>query len=232
MKQVKKRNWCIIGYPESLPERWEQKLIETGLPFSVSPLHDKDLKEDGSEGFKKAHYHIIVCYPGPTTFNTVLELAGTLNASNVKPIESVKGAYRYHTHKDNPEKAQYKDEDIRNFNGFDPLDYKDLTATELRQLSRECIHLINEKGIFEYSDLIDSLLSLAEADPEQSDLYDYATKNTIMLNNYLTSKRNKAEKAEKQKKEQFTRTKRAGDGQKSPLRELFGDKWADEEGVE
>lgn len=209
-KQTKKRNWALIAYPESLPKDWEQIITETGLPACISPLHDKDEKEDAPGELKKPHYHIILCYPGPTTSNTVKELAGRLNAPTWKPVESVKGAVRYQTHKDNPEKAQYDAQDMKFLNGFDPADYCDLTATELRQLTRQVLDIINKEGLFEYADLIDLLNSLSLQDADQGDLFDFATSHTFFLNNYLTSKRNKAEKAYEKSKKAFPRTKMVG----------------------
>lgn len=208
-----KRNWCIIAYPESMPADWKQILIETGLPISISPLHDRDEKEDCPGELKKPHYHIILCWPGPTTANNVKELAGRINASTWKPVESVRGAYRYHTHQDNPEKAQYNDRanEIINLNGFDPESLNELTSTELRLLSKECLKVINEQGLFEYADLIDFLDSLSEQDKEQSKLFDYATSHTIMLNNYLSSKRNKAKLQAEAEKLAFSKRKKAGE---------------------
>ena len=66
-KNVKKRNWAFVLYPESAPKDWKEQLSKTGLEGAISPLHDKDVNPTGEP--KKAHYHIIICYPGPTTFN-------------------------------------------------------------------------------------------------------------------------------------------------------------------
>ena len=63
-QNVKKRNWTFLVYPESAPADWVSKLQATGLPVAISPLHDKDINPDGE--LKKAHYHVIVCYSGPT----------------------------------------------------------------------------------------------------------------------------------------------------------------------
>ena len=68
-KVVKKRNWTFVLYPESAPADWLEKLQLTGLQAEISPLHDKDINPDGT--VKKAHYHIIVCYSGPTSYTVV-----------------------------------------------------------------------------------------------------------------------------------------------------------------
>ena len=106
-KNVKKRYWAFVLYPESAPEEWRQILTETGLECAISPLHDKDINPDGTP--KKAHYHVILCYAGPTTYNCVKTLTESLNQPVPQPIEQVKGYYRYFSHKDNPEKYQYSE---------------------------------------------------------------------------------------------------------------------------
>lgn len=54
------RNWTAIIYPESIPENYEQILSDIKVPIIISPLHDKDKKEDGT--LKKPHYHIVLLY--------------------------------------------------------------------------------------------------------------------------------------------------------------------------
>ena len=117
---VKKRNWCAVVYPESAPEDWKEILKLKGLTFAVSPLHDNDIDPTGEK--KKPHYHIIICFPGPTSDNVVNNIMKELNQPIAIPLESVKGYYRYFTHKDNPDKYQYNDKEIELFNGFDVTD--------------------------------------------------------------------------------------------------------------
>ena len=40
-KNVKKRNWAFVLYPESAPENWREELQKTGLQCAISPLHDR-----------------------------------------------------------------------------------------------------------------------------------------------------------------------------------------------
>ena len=110
MKNIKKRNWAFVLYPESAPENWKEILQQTGLGIAISPLHDKDVNPTGE--VKKAHYHIILIYDGPTTYNNVRSLTESLGQPIPQPLEQVRGYYRYLTHKDNPEKYQYDDKDI------------------------------------------------------------------------------------------------------------------------
>lgn len=182
----KNRHWTFILYPESAKENWRDYLQETGLPFVVSPLHNNDVTETGE--FKKEHYHILVCFPGPTTFNKVNSLCQELNATMPKRVLSIIGIYRYLTHKDNPEKAQYSENDILTFNGFNIKEYNQLTPTQSLTLKKEILKLINDNNINEYSLLIDYLL--------KNDLNDYlniCSSNAFFFDRYLCSKRNRLE---------------------------------------
>ena len=76
---MKERHWTFVLYPESAPENWIDFLQQLGLPCAFSPLHDKDINPTGEE--KKAHYHVLICFPGPTTYNKVLDITKSLNAT-------------------------------------------------------------------------------------------------------------------------------------------------------
>lgn len=183
-KNVKKRNWVFVLYPESAPHDWKEQLQQTGLQFAVSPLHDKDFDPDGN--LKKAHYHVIACYSGPTSFNVVKNLTDSLNCPIPQPLEQVRGYYRYFTHKDNPEKFQYDECDIFTINGFSILDFVELTRSEVLSIKRELQALIRSLDIFEYSDFMDFLL-----DNEMFQQYDVASCNTYFFEKYISSRRNK-----------------------------------------
>ena len=95
-KVVKKRNWAFIVYPESVVPDWIERLKQTGLPAAISPLHDKDVHEDGSP--KKPHYHVLVCYNGPTSFEVVNRVTESLKALRPVAVESMSGSYPYLWH--------------------------------------------------------------------------------------------------------------------------------------
>lgn len=190
--KVKKRNWAAVLYPESLPADWMDTLQATGLPVVVSPLHDKDIDPTGEP--KKAHYHAIMCYPGPTTYSVVASLiVEQLHQPAPKPVESVKGYYRYLTHADNPDKAQYDPAGIVHLNGWGERDYVgELTRSEIARLKREIQQLIRDNCITEYCDLLDILMDAGDA---MADHYDVAASNTILWTAYLTSMRYKSQQA-------------------------------------
>lgn len=201
-KSIKKRNWCFVVYPTkeqlekacsdydgadgygTLPDDWLQRLQLSGLTFAVSPLHDKDFKEDGSNERKKPHYHVIVVYGSPTTFNNVKSLTDSFNAPIPQPLEQVRGYYRYLTHKDNPDKFQYAEKDIITGGGFNISDFIELTKSEVTEIKFQLQELIRSKSFFEYCSFMDYV-----QDNMERIYYDVASSHTIFFNTYLRSLR-------------------------------------------
>ena len=109
------RNWTIVVYLDSSPEDWEDVIKQE--PAVISPLHDKDVTEDGER--KKPHYHVILSYKGNKSFEQIDEIARLLHAPIPQRVNSLTGSVRYLTHMDNPEKHQYDSSDIRAYGGFD-----------------------------------------------------------------------------------------------------------------
>lgn len=181
-KSVKKRNWCFVLYPDSLPVYWEDIILKCGIPFALSPLHDADFNPATAEA-KKPHYHAIGHWDGPTTYSTAKALADMLGGPVPLPCESVRGAYRYFTHQDNPEKAQYDAKDIRVFNGFSIGDFVELTRSEEDKLSRQLCDIITGREITEYSQLIDYLI-----ESDQNELFSVASRKTLFLREYIKGK--------------------------------------------
>lgn len=182
-ENTKKRNWTFVLYPESAPADWLEKLKLSGLMCSISPLHDKDTNPTGEP--KKAHYHILLVYSGPTTYNSVAKFTASLNSTIPQPLESVRGMYRYFSHKDNPEKYQYSEADILNINGFNIADLVELSKSEVNEIKARILKNVREWGITEYADLVDILL-----DNEMLVEYDVAINHTFFFNSYITSRRN------------------------------------------
>lgn len=185
MKKITGRTWAFVVYPESMPQNFEDIITDTGLPFAMSPLHDKDVNPTGE--IKKPHYHCIVYYENPTTFKNVKEnVCDKLNATIPIKLESMRGMYRYHLHLDNPEKYQYDDRDRKFYNGFDIDLASKLTKTEVNKIIKQIHTFINDNDILEYIDLLDIL-----KDNDLNSLYEVAINNTLLFKAMLDSKRNK-----------------------------------------
>lgn len=182
---TKGRNWAFVVYPESLPDNWQDIVLETGLPMAFSPLHDKDINPTGE--IKKPHYHVICYYENTTTQKNVKEnVTDRLNGTIPIKLESMVGMYRYHLHLDNPEKYQYDDRNRMFFNGFDVNKVDSLTYTEIGKILMELQTLIRREHILEYADLLDIL-----QDNEMLNALDVARNHTMFLNTYITSRRYK-----------------------------------------
>lgn len=179
---TKKRNWGAVIYPESAPEDWKDILTLKGISWACSPLHDKDVNPTGEK--KKEHYHIILCFGSPTTFNNVKSILEELNCPIPIPLESVRGYYRYFIHKDNPEKYQYNEKEIETYNAFDVCDV--MNSFEVFTNLKLIQDIICQELITEYSVLMDYLLI-----KDMGDLWNVACSHTLFLNTYITSKRNK-----------------------------------------
>ena len=185
---IKKRNWGAVIYPESAPADWKEILKLKGITFAVSPLHDKDINDEVSKTKKKEHYHIIMSFQGPVTDTTVNQILKDLNQPIAIALESVRGYYRYFTHKDNADKYQYDEKEIELYNGFNVDDV--MNSFEVFQALKEIQALIIELNIYEYSYLIDYLLQ-----SEYMELWNVACSHTLFLNTYITSKRHAFEKS-------------------------------------
>lgn len=178
----------------TVPDDWQQRLQLSGLQYAISPLHDRDKLEDGSGKTKKPHYHVIVCYGSPTTYNNVKSLTDSLNSPIPQALEQVRGYYRYLTHKDNPEKYQYDEKEIQTGGGFDIADFVELSKSEVTEIIFNLQKLIREQELTEYEALMDYV-----QDNLDRTVYDVASSHTIFFNTYLRSRRHRAEQSIKVK---------------------------------
>ncbi|WP_158653108.1 replication protein [Helicobacter baculiformis] len=179
-KEVRKRYWAFIAYPDSVPQNWLELLQGTGLMMAISPLHDSDMNADETQ--KKPHWHVLLAYKGPTSYKPVLRVAELINATAPQPLESIKGYYRYLTHADNPEKAQYSTKDIKHLNGFSVRDFLEMTKGEALEAKKQILQIIKEKNLTEYCDLIELL-------QDNDDLLDFASNHTLFFDAFLRSRR-------------------------------------------
>lgn len=181
---IKSKFWAAEVYPESAPEDWRDIIRISGLVAAISPIHDKDINPTGEP--KKPHYHLILCWEGPTTLNNARKFVmGKLNGPTPFELKSVRGMYNYFTHKDNPEKAQYDENDIEHLNGFCLSTFVELTRGEVNKAIKRAFKIIRDVGITEYSGLLDFL-----DDNGLDDEWDVVKNNAYLFNTYIISKRN------------------------------------------
>lgn len=155
-KVLKKRMWKFVFYPEGKGVHWREVIEEWGVPVAVSPLHDSDVKEDGSGEFKKSHYHAIMEFDGPTPYTVALELVEQLGVHIVKPVNSRRRDERYLCHLDSKGKIEYDVADIVTFGGYEVK----FMGDRFEQDSISQIHdLAEQLGIVYYADLSNEIIS-------------------------------------------------------------------------
>ena len=175
------KNWAFILYPDSAPDNWLKILKQSFLPICISPLHDKDVFDDGT--VKKAHYHIILEYPNTTTYNNILSFVKMVNGSNPIKLLSLNGYYQYLDHDEEEDKVKYNRSDEIQLNEF-KLDLNDDTKTEY---SISIIRYIQDNNIYEFADLMDKLPTY------DIDLFNFFIKTNAVWDRYVTSRRNKGQ---------------------------------------
>lgn len=184
-KTVKAKYWAGIIYPESMPDNWRDVIEACHVPCVVSPLHDKDVNPDGSQ--KKPHYHVMFCYSNTTTGTSASHILAQLGSSlHAERVMSAVGNYRYLTHRDNPEKAQYSESDIVTLNGFSYTDnIGQRTATEQLEICERLMDIVladvcppNYLALIEYLRMMDMGTEL-----------EYTMTHTYFVKELLASKR-------------------------------------------
>lgn len=194
-KNVKKRNWAFVLYPESAPADWLDRLQQRGVVGAVSPLHDKDINEDQERTPKKPHYHVLLVYKGPTAYSVVKALTDELGQPRPQAIEQLGGYYRYLTHQDNPEKYQYEVKDIRTLGGFQIGDYVELSRSDVTRIVKELTVFIRKEHITEYAELVFRLI-----DEGRDEEFNVVYSHTIYFRGLLSSVRYGAEANKKDAK--------------------------------
>lgn len=111
------RNFAFIVYPESAPANWLEILADSHCPAFVSPLHNRDINPDGTR--KKDHYHVMLIFDSVKTIAQAQDIRDSIGGVGWERIASQRGYIRYLCHLDNPEKAQYSQDEIKSFGGLD-----------------------------------------------------------------------------------------------------------------
>lgn len=181
------RNYTTIVYPESAPENWKSILEEKMVPAFISPLHDKDVNPDGE--IKKAHFHVILCFDGPKTYEQAKEITDAIGGVGCQPVNSIRGNARYLCHLDNPDKAQYPLDDVICLCGADYASTINLPTDKYKAI-KEMMDYCRTEQIYLYSDLLDYCAVY------RSDWFRVLCDNgTMVIMTYLKSLQYKAKEA-------------------------------------
>lgn len=189
----KARYWWALVYPESAPENWQEKLNDMLITWVASPLHDRDINDDGS--YKKPHYHVILLFDNTYTYNYALQIFTEINAvfpdlASKVIVKTIGKAIKYLYHENSKEKASYDKNLITSSEDFVIEKYEDLpTNQELREKDRQTLNqiidFIEQNDITELNDLV------VYCRFNNQDWLDYISHKTVFINFNITSRRNK-----------------------------------------
>lgn len=192
MGEKRTRNWGTIIYPPTgaegerttCPDTWAEILGSLGVRAVASPIHDRDVLENGE--FKKPHRHVLLAFDGVKSAQQVRDIVAKIGGVGVEPINSLYAQVRYLTHMDNPEKAQYSTLDVLTFGGFEYKRYASTKEDEERETCGRMAEIMNmcaEFGVWDFAAVSDMLMS------ERPDLFGTFRKNSYYFATYLKCKK-------------------------------------------
>jgi len=178
---VRARAWTFIVYPESAPENWRDVLDGFHLQWACSPLHDRDVNATGEP--KKAHWHILLSFGGKKGYGQIWSISEAINGTRPQVCQDQKALIRYFSHRDNPEKAQYKSSDIEARGGFDLEEYLKPTASECMAMQDEMVEWCLKYNVTEFHVL--KIYAIRERPDWSAEL----SRSCFQITQYLKSRR-------------------------------------------
>ena len=192
--------YSFVSYPESSDfQEITEGLYKLGWDcFCVSPLHDKDVTEDGTP--KKPHYHWIVGFqktpPKPAEFVNAVKALKAVVIQSKMLVHNAWGAVEYLTHKNAPEKFQYQEQPTFgrgwDLDSITTQEQKNEHRRYLKSLQKSddsaalmwIISLISfdVNGINGFQPLVDKIVK------EKPEYFPILLKNTYFINSYINSK--------------------------------------------
>ena len=143
LRKIRRKFWTFVIWPDDSldmrnnSDRWKfrkdlgERLGAMVIPSLISPIHDKDLKDDG--GKAKPHCHVICFWEQPQRYNVVLSIlregCGLQTVKYIQPVANLRAMMRYLVHLDNPEKQQYDVSEVMEICGAQYI-LEDETASE------------------------------------------------------------------------------------------------------
>lgn len=152
---IMKRNWKCIIYPDDIGDDWLSKLDDVGVPMLVSPLHDRDVKSDGTGELKKPHRHVLIALTAKQKYSVVLGWMAPLGVRILKVVKDIRRDERYWCHLDSPSKWVYDVADLICLGGYECKylgERYDMSA--LQQIH----DLVEGLGITNYADLSNEII--------------------------------------------------------------------------
>lgn len=149
--RTRTRNFTTVVYPESAPEDWMELLTQQFVAALVSPLHDRDLNPTGEP--KKPHYHVMFSFANSKTIEQGKEVAEAIGGVGCEIVKNPRSLARYLCHMDNPEKAQYSLDDVRQFGGADFYDLIKCAVDHYTAIA-QIMDFCDDNGIYSFRELL------------------------------------------------------------------------------
>lgn len=146
------RNYATVIYEESAPKNWMDILSDMNVPCFVSPFHQFDVNPDGE--LKKPHYHVLLTFDSVKTEDQAKVIFNSIGGVGCETVQSLRGYARYLCHLDNPEKYQYKVEDVSCFCGTDYLSVIGLPTDKYKAI-REMMEYCSNNNVYAYDELLE-----------------------------------------------------------------------------
>ena len=180
MSVSRTRNYACMLYLDSADPNWETIISESKIPVFVSPLHDKDLNPNGEQ--KKPHHHILVMFDSVKTQKQAVEFFSTFGGVGCEVVNSCRAYARYLCHLDNPEKAFYSIDQVRQFGGADYLTVIG-TMSDIQKCTKEMMLFVDQMQIISFHQL------LQYASDNRSDWFDALCHHcSFVMREYIKSK--------------------------------------------
>lgn len=144
------RNYATVVYLDSCADNWVDIIENEKVPVFISPLHDSDVNANGDD--KKPHFHVLVMFDSVKTQEQARAFFEKFGGVGCEVVNSLRAYARYLCHLDNPEKAQYKIDDVVQFGGADYLTCISCSSDKQKSI-REMIVYIEENDITCFADL-------------------------------------------------------------------------------
>ena len=181
--------WTFLVYPESAPSNWVDILKGLHVPFIVSPLHDKDIKNKDTGELKKSHYHCVIRFKSKKSFTQVQnDVCNKVNGPIPQPVADIAMMIRYLVHLDDPDKYQYNREDIRVYGNIDVKEYLYTKKEFQYEILKEILDFCQVYDVQEYSTIVNY------SKDERPAWFPYVTKVfRATIDSYVRSQRYAAE---------------------------------------
>lgn len=150
VSESRTRNFATIVYKESAADNWMEILQEELVPCLISPYHDKDVNPTGE--VKKPHWHVLIMFDGVKSMKQAQAIVDKISGVGCRKINSLRGYARYLCHLDNPEKAQYSENDVIQLCGADFQEIIQLQSDKYKIIEEMC-NFCEDHDIFSFYEL-------------------------------------------------------------------------------